>query len=227
MEDRSFTPALGHAALTPLYDVAISLLTRERTWRSALASALNLLPEERVLDVGCGTGTFAIQLKCAVPNAWVIGLDPDPRVLEQAQRKANEQNADVEWRQGFLSDELVTELRPLTSVVSSLVFHQTPIPEKQRILGAMWEALEPGGRLVIADYGEQRTRTMRFLFRRTVQTLDGVEDTTPNAEGCLPIYMREAGFVDVEEQAVINTLTGSISIYQARKPNDGGVYARR
>jgi len=103
-------------------------------------------------------------------------------------------------------------------VVSSLVFHQTSVAEKKSILGSIWQVLQPGGRLYIADYGLQRTALMRMLFRCTVQTIDGLEDTTPNAEGKLPGYMSEAGFLDVEELRIIPTATGSISIYHGMKP---------
>ena len=35
---------------------------------------------DRILDVGCGTGTLAIQLKAAEPAANIFALDPDPAV---------------------------------------------------------------------------------------------------------------------------------------------------
>ena len=95
------------------------------------------------------------------------------------------------------------------------MLHQTPIEEKRNILTQMRAAIQPGGTLHIADYGLQRTRLMRLLFRRTVQTLDGVEDTQPNADGILPSLIAEVGFREVEEQAVIPSATGSISIYRA------------
>ena len=55
---------------------------------------------------------------------------------------------------------------------------------------------------------------MRTLFRLTVQSLDGVSDTQPNADGVLPQLMREAGLT-VDTTRVIPTLTGSISIFRA------------
>ena len=54
----SYTPALGHKALTPLYDGAIALATRERVWRDLLIGAIALKVGERLLDVGCGTGSL-------------------------------------------------------------------------------------------------------------------------------------------------------------------------
>ena len=216
--EKTFTPALGHKGLTPLYDLAIAGLTRENAWRSALIGIVDPQPEERILDVGCGTGSLIARLKTASPQSHVIGIDPDPEVLAKARLKAEAAGHEIEWREEFLTPELAAELGPVDKVVSSLVFHQTPVAEKRNILGAIWDALNAGGSLFIADYGLQRSVVMRALFRGTVQAIDGVEDTTPNAKGRLLDYIRDANFEDVQELRVIPTATGSISIYQGRKP---------
>lgn len=87
---------------------------------------------------------------------------------------------------------------------------------KRAILASMHEALRPDGKLVIADYGWQRTALMRTAFR-VVQLADGKQDTQPNADGAIPELMSEAGFHGVGEAEVVSTITGSISVYVARK----------
>ena len=44
-----------------------------------------------------------------------------------------------------------------------------------------------------------------------------MDDTQPNADGVLPKLMHAAGFVDIREISVVPTLTGSITLYRARK----------
>lgn len=212
---KSFTPALGDERLTPLYDSAIGLLTREQLWRSRLVTQIAPTSGDRILDVGCGTGSLAILLKRRAPNAEIIGLDPDGEVLARARQKARNKGVTIEWRNGFLEDDLVEPLRPVTKIVSSLVLHQTPLEEKRRMLVTMHAILEPGGSLHIADYGLQRSKLMRLLFRRTVQVIDGIEDTQPNADGVVPELMTLAGFAEVSETETIPTVTGSISLYRA------------
>ena len=215
--DTEFTPALGDHRLTPFYDLAIALLTREGVWRRRLVTQIAPTSSDRILDVGCGTGSLAILLKQRAPDIDIIGLDPDPVVLARARRKAYKRGFTIDWRNGFLSDDIVEQSRPISKVVSSLVFHQTPLEEKQQMLAKMHALLEPGGSLHIADYGLQRSKLMRILFRRTVQAIDGIEDTQANADGVLPELMETAGFADVTETEIIPTLTGSISLYWAQR----------
>ncbi|NNG58791.1 methyltransferase domain-containing protein [Sphingomonas paucimobilis] len=215
--DRNYVPALGRPELTGLYDYAIALLTRERRWRTALLQLVAPSPSESILDVGCGTGSFAIMVKQQCPAARVIGVDPDPAVLEIARAKATKAGVTIEWVEA-MGDELArTGKGPVDKVVSSLVFHQCTLPMKRTILAAMHDILRPGGALFVADYGEQRSRTMRALFRQ-IQRLDGFENTQPNADGVLPRMFAAAGFEPVIERESIQTPTGSISIYSAHKP---------
>ena len=214
-EIKAFTPALGVRALTPLYDSAIALLTRENVWRSALIEAIALQKGERLLDVGCGTGSLSVRLAAAKRAAVVHGIDPDGQVLQRARAKAAKAGAEIEFHEGFLTGEFLDGKKPFDVVTSSLVFHQVPVAGKRDLLSMMRRALKPAGRLVIADYGLQRTALMRRLFRATVQTLDGVDDTQPNADGLLPELIKDAGFAGVREARAIPTATGSISILTA------------
>lgn len=214
---KDFVPALGRHELTGDYDRVIAIMTRERRWRAQLLALAAPQAGETIIDVGCGTGTFALMLQAACLGARVIAVDPDPKVLEIARRKAAGAGGAVEWRQGF-GDELASIAEPgsVDKVVSSLVLHQCPLPVKRAILASMVAILKPGGRLAIADYGAQRSLLMRLLFRQ-VQALDGFENTQPNADGVIPQLMAEAGFREVSEGRVVPTPTGSISLYSATR----------
>ncbi len=223
MTERSFTPAAGRFAPVRLYDPVVAL-TRERLWRSLVAMHVAPRPEDVVVDVGCGTGSLAVLLNRVEPRATVIGVDPDPEALAVARRKAaavvagGTPGGTPEWRIG-MGDDVAAILGAGTAdtVVSSLVLHQCPVPMKRAVLAAMHETLRPGGKLVIADYGKQRTAAMRLAFR-FVQLADGRADTQPNADGILPRLIAEAGFENVRESETVATLTGSLSLYVAGRP---------
>lgn len=219
MSEPTFTPALGRLAPVRFYDLVMKL-SRESTWRGLVVERAAPGPGETVVDVGCGTGSQALLLHRSQPEARIIGVDPDPAVLAIAREKAAKAGAGdaIEWRGGF-GEEAAEIAGPGTAavVVSSLVLHQCPMETKRSLLSSMHRVLAPGGRLVIADFGLQRTRAMRLGFRVVVQLADGVEDTQPNADGAIPGLIAEAGFADVQEAAVVKTLGGAISIYTAAR----------
>jgi ubiquinone/menaquinone biosynthesis C-methylase UbiE len=210
-QKRDFTPA---APLLWAYDT-LAAFTRESRWRAALLQQLNPRESDVIVDVGCGTASFLILLGSQVKRARLIGIDPDSDILKRARSKLTGAAISVELHRGYLR-EVGTILSGVgvNKIVSSLVFHQVPLAEKRAGLKAIFSALTCDGELHIADYGLQRTRLMRSLFR-IVQYIDGFEDTQPNADGILPALMKDAGFASIEETAVIPTVTGSISLYRA------------
>ncbi len=208
----TFTPPLGTGD-TEDYDRAIRIWTRELRWRGAMLDLLAPCAGETIADVGCRTGSFAILLKKQHPEVEVIAIDPDAQALDIARNKASRAGVEIDWRQGF-ADTLPPQ--DADAVTSSLVFHQVPLAGKRSGLVAMYHALKPGGRLVLADYGRQGG-LMRLLFRLTVQRLDGVKDTQPNADGVLPGLIADVGFAGVTERQRIHTMTGTIEILTADK----------
>nr|WP_280644160.1 class I SAM-dependent methyltransferase [Brevundimonas alba] len=192
-------------------------MTRERVWRARLLDQVAPKPGETIVDLGCGTGSFAVGLARRAPGARIIGLDPDGEILRRAAAKAEAAGQNIRFVEGFARDvaALVGD-GVADKVVSSLVFHQLPMEEKRLGVAASGRALKPGGTLHIADYGRQ-SGVMRALFR-IVQSLDGYENTQPNADGVLPRLIAEAGFSDLRETGALATLTGSISFYRAERP---------
>lgn len=215
-QDQDYVPPLGRHELTDQYDRAIALMTREKRWRSELIRRIPAQSGARIVDIGCGTGTLAIAIKQAFPDCEVIGIDPDRPALDLARGKAGAAGVTVRWEQamGDRADDIVGSC---DVILSSLVFHQCAVETKQAIALAMSRALIPGGLILVADYGLQRSLLMRTLFRQ-VQLLDGFDKTEPNAEGCMPAIFEAAGFADLTEAKIIQTPSGSISIYEGRKP---------
>ena len=218
MQSNHFTPALGLSGLTGLYDWAIRLLTREAVWRGELLRQVAPCDGETIVDVGCGTGTFAMMLKRAAPGARIIGLDPDPAVLRLAANKAQKAGLEIEWRQGF-ARQAAEFAGQLDKAVSSLVFHQVPLPGKQEGVAAMFASGRLGGEVHIADYARQRSVLMRSLFRLTVQSLDGVADTQPSADGALERILSDQIGSDILPRSVVHTATGAISLFKASRPS--------
>jgi ubiquinone/menaquinone biosynthesis C-methylase UbiE len=97
---RTYLPAAGRDLFLPLYDMVAKLLGADKA-RQTLLEVAPFHSGECVLDIGCGTGTFATLLKRRYPAVEVVGLDPDPRALARAKRKAEQAGVSVRFDQGF------------------------------------------------------------------------------------------------------------------------------
>ena len=99
---------------------------------------------ENILDLGCGTGTFAIMLKLRSPGVRILGIDPDLGIFQIARKKARRAGVEIEWRQGVASD-LAGSPGTFDKAVSSLVFHQVTQREKEAGIAAMVASVRSGG----------------------------------------------------------------------------------
>lgn len=214
MARAEFTPAAGFVGLTPVYDVALRVLTRERRWREALIKQIGPRPGDAILDVGCGTGTLAIMMKRRVPGARVVGLDPDPAVLALAAAKARRAGVNIEWHRGFAQD--AERLSQFDHVISTLVFHQVPPDGKSAGLRAMFAAVRAGGTVHVADYCRQPDWLMRQLFR-FIQIVDGRRNTQANADGAVERILESLGGRPARPENIVRTPTGAISLFRVRK----------
>ena len=175
-----------------------------------------MLRGHRVLDLGCGTATLTLMVKSAHPEAEIVGLDGDPKVLALAQAKADRQGLEIQLDQG-LSTDLPYEDGEFDRVVTSLLFHHLTSDSKVRTMHEVFRVLKPGGELHVADFGKPQNSIMRALFY-LVQLLDGFETTRDNVRGALPALIAAAGFEAVERRDEIATPVGTITLYAARRP---------
>jgi ubiquinone/menaquinone biosynthesis C-methylase UbiE len=113
-------------------------------WAPRMAAAAGVEPNQRVLDVACGTGVLARALAERVkPGGTATGLDINEGMLAVARRKA----PGIEWRHGA-AESLPFDDAAFDVVVSQfgLMFFQ----DRTKAIGEMLRVLRPGGRLAVA-----------------------------------------------------------------------------
>jgi ubiquinone/menaquinone biosynthesis C-methylase UbiE len=212
--DERYVPAAGRAWLTALYDPLMALTMRERTFRPALIAAVLADPRPGVvLDVGCGTGTFAGQLAEADPSVQVLGVDGDDDVLARAREKVTRFGERVQFSKS-MANALPIEDASVDVVMASLLLHHLSPAAKLEALREARRVLSPAGRLVIADWGQPQdplTRTGFFMLR----LLDGFENTADHAAGRLPSLIAQAGFNNVRVSQHWRTAWGSLQLITA------------
>ncbi|MGH9882266.1 MAG: class I SAM-dependent methyltransferase [Pyrinomonadaceae bacterium] len=186
-ERRDFLPAAGHDFFLPLYDPVSSLLGGDRAQR-ALVNQANICPGQRILDIGCGTGTLAVLLKRLYSDVQVVGLDPDPKALKRAKTKAGRAGVSVQLDQGF-ADKLPYEQGAFNRVFSSFMFHHLEEQYREQTLSEVFRVLKAGGSFHLLDFAGDHGS--HGLLGRLIHSGDRLKDNS--TERILEL-MKRAGF---------------------------------
>jgi hypothetical protein len=108
----------------------------------------------RIVDLGCGFGKSAWPFKAAFPQAEVIGIDLSAPCIRLAAQRASERGLAVQFRQ---ANAVATGLEAdsVDLVTSTMLVHELPVAEIDRLFAEAARVLAPGGVLRFLDF--QRT----------------------------------------------------------------------
>jgi len=210
---RTFIPAAGSDWLLPFYDPVSKLLGSASAHRQLIDEA-ELRAGQRVLEIGCGTGSLILLVKSLHPAVEAIGLDPDPKALARAQRKLERCGISVQLDRGF-SDELPYPDESYDRVLSALMFHHLDRNEKTQTLHEVLRVLKPGGSLHLLDFGSGQDGSdgpLARLFRASEHLRD-------NSADVILALMQSVGFASPAVTANRRMMIfGRIFYYRASAP---------
>jgi ubiquinone/menaquinone biosynthesis C-methylase UbiE len=142
----------------------------EPLWRSQLAGAqteliarAGLRPGERVLDVACGTGLVALTAARTIgPRGSVLGIDLSGTMIDAARRQAHEVQASNATFARMDAEKLDLPDAGFDVVLCALGLMY--MPKSQLAMCEMRRVLRPGGRMVLAVWGERSRCGWSALF---------------------------------------------------------------
>ncbi len=201
---KEYVPAANRDWLLPLYDPLANLLGTGRA-RNALLDQVGIDPGDHILDIGCGTGTLAVQIKQHHPDMEVVGLDPDPKALARARRKAERAGVTVRFDQGF-SSRLPYPDASFERVLSTFMLHHLHGDEKAATMREVRRVLKPGGVFGLLDFGEPEAGT-GSLLARLFPFRHHFRNTSPSQVLSL---MRQAGLAHPQMVRQNTLLAGSV-----------------
>jgi ubiquinone/menaquinone biosynthesis C-methylase UbiE len=104
---------------------------------------------EKILDVGCGTGALTRYVLNVCEKLHVTALDLSPKRLEMAKKiMGNQLSQSVTFICGDISDKVVCE-NSFDTVMSRFVLHHVTDP--YAVIKSMTAALKENGRLIVVD----------------------------------------------------------------------------
>ncbi len=98
----------------------------------------------KILDVGCGHGTFSKMIAQSYPRTEVLGIDPSSYKINIAKSR---NSPNLNYRHSYLKDIRDT----FDCIVITDVLYLLPIEEKIKTLTACYGLLNKGGSLIICE----------------------------------------------------------------------------
>jgi ubiquinone/menaquinone biosynthesis C-methylase UbiE len=209
----TYLPAAGRDWLLPLYD-PLSALFRLGALHRSLIEQAGLRPGHRMLEIGCGTGNVVIMAAGLHPDVEITGLDPDPKALARARRKAARRGRAIRLDQGF-AQRLPYADGSFDRILSSFMFHHLPPDVKATALREARRVLSTGGSFHLMDAGGDIVPSDGRMARKALHN-PHLQD---NLGDRIPTLLREAGFTDAGEVDHRATrVVGRVTYVHATKP---------
>jgi demethylmenaquinone methyltransferase/2-methoxy-6-polyprenyl-1,4-benzoquinol methylase len=148
-----------------VYDLMNTAMTAgmHHRWRERSADRAELSAGDSALDVCCGTGDLALELRRrAGPSGRVVGCDFSEPMLELAREKSDRLGmSDVEFE---LADALDLPYRDRSFDAVTVGFGARNLADLPRGIAEMTRVLRPGGRMVILEITQPRRPPLSYFY---------------------------------------------------------------
>lgn len=163
-------------------------------------AALTAVPEDskvaRVLEVACGVGQGAVQLKRRFPEAEVTGLDVALPVLRYAHMRSADLGVEVDYIQALAEDAPFPDAH-FDVLMSYIFFHEVPVEVMKQVLAEAFRLLRPGGKFSIFEFPSHGATPLPPAMRFMID-YDSRDNCEPYSPGFVYADFRgliaEAGF---------------------------------
>ena len=220
------------ATIADRYDLITRLLSygQDRRWKARAIALARLTPEDRVLDLACGTGD--LMFEAAAQARTVVGVDLTFRMLQLAAlRRSSLEQARAVRCQMVTGDMGTLPVASRSVDVVTTGYGLRNVPDLAAAVDEIHRVLVPGGRLVSLDFDRPSNAIVRsaywlyltlvgstlgLVLHRDADTYRYIPESIRNYPGAEKVaeLLRRRGFADV---TVVPVLAGFMAIHVARK----------
>jgi ubiquinone/menaquinone biosynthesis C-methylase UbiE len=175
-------------ALIPIYNRLFAVLAgrRHEAFREHVLELAALEGVECLLDAGCGTGLMVLRIAARHPGCTMHGIDLSPKMIAAAQRDAERQGLQADFRVGSIT-ELPYPEASFDVAITNIMYHHLDLAEKHQAVSEIARVLRPGGRYVSAEFGPRARNALQRRLAKGEYTL-------------YPSHLAEAGLVIAYEE---------------------------
>jgi demethylmenaquinone methyltransferase/2-methoxy-6-polyprenyl-1,4-benzoquinol methylase len=161
--------------IVPRYDLMNHLMTfgMDVRWRRMVAQRAAAMGD-RVLDVACGTGDVAFEIRAAGAHK-VTGLDFSPEMIAAAEAKARTRESDIDF---LIGDAMALPFPDNSFDACTVSFGLRNMPDYAAAIAEMTRVLRPGGKFVCLEMTPYRKpvlgRLFSFYFERIMPIVGGL-----------------------------------------------------
>jgi demethylmenaquinone methyltransferase/2-methoxy-6-polyprenyl-1,4-benzoquinol methylase len=147
--------------IVPRYDLMNHLMTfgMDIRWRKLIAKRAAAMGNT-VLDVACGTGDVAFDIRAAGARN-VIGLDFSPGMIDAATAKAQNRGSDIQF---LVGDAMALPFGDNTFDACTVSFGLRNMPDYPAAIAEMTRVLRPGGKFICLEMTPYRKPVLSTLF---------------------------------------------------------------
>lgn len=232
---RPATPQALFDIVAPRYDRLNSLLSLgwDRRWRRCAARSLTLPGAARVLDVGTGTGSLALEVaRWASAGSRIVGCDLNARMLAVGRRRVRRARPDG----SVCLVRCAGEALPFAGAAfdaATVAFAIDDMRDRDACAAELFRVLRPGGRVLLLELSLPDRPLLRALYRASLRVLDlvgrlrGVEGYRHLREEvvryrgrpAIERLLRRAGFTDYRYRCLTG---GAATLHLAGRPRANG-----
>jgi S-adenosylmethionine-diacylgycerolhomoserine-N-methlytransferase len=137
--------------------------------RNDLLQQISLLEPQRILEIGCGTGSNLVRLAKALPRASIVGVDLSDAMLAKARQKTRRYSG-ISLASSM--DGLLRSSAKFDVVLLSYVLSMCG-DTKEVVLANACQSITPGGHLAVVDFDDSHLDWFVRWMKRNHVDLDG------------------------------------------------------
>ncbi len=192
----------------PQYDIFSGLMGMgvNRPNSRMVIELAEVKPGDKVLDVGCGTGSLTLTAKSSAGKSGeVYGIDAAPEMIDVARKKAMRTGSDVVFEVGLV-EKIPFPDATFDVVVSRLVIHHLPDDLKRKAFAEIYRVLKPDGHFLVADFKPPANPILSHVTSAIVGQHMMQTDVS-----IIPSLFSAAGFVEVSSGPTRSAILAYVS----------------